>query len=183
MDVLSKDGPEQTGAAPRHAEIKVVHSSTPPLEKNMTSGRQKEPLMKRLMRWIVPDQRLANRHSMPPLVAYLGLVRSSKEYKIGDISVAGFYMITEERWIPGTGFPVTLERTDGEASGLTLTVFSTAVRNGTDGVGFTFLRPSSEDQNEAGVSGATRVDLTKLALFLKGLPLSDPSSDALERAS
>ena len=78
----------------------------------MTQSRAKEPLMKRLMRWIVPDQRVATRHTMPPVIGYLGQVRSSKEYKIGDISVAGFYMITEERWITGSGFPVTLERTD-----------------------------------------------------------------------
>jgi len=76
----------------------------------MTPSRAKDPLMKRLIRWICPDQRVANRHSMPPVIAYLGLVHTSKEYKVGDISVAGFYMITEERWIPGTGFPITLER-------------------------------------------------------------------------
>src|ERR1700757_2742063 len=169
MDVLIKDRPEQAAAIPPLAEIKVIHSSNPTLEKNMTAPRPKEPLMKRFMRWIVPDQRVANRHLMPPLIAFLGQFRSSKEYKIGDISVAGFYMITEERWIPGTGFPVTLERTDGEASGQRLTVFSTAVRNGADGVGFTFLQPASEDRLNSDVQGAIRVDLTKLALFLKGL--------------
>ena len=183
MDVLIKDRPKQAATTPRLAEINVIRSSNPPLEKNMTASRQKEPLMKRLMRWIVPDQRLANRHTMPPLIAYLGLVRSSKEYKIGDISIAGFYMITEERWIPGTGFPVTLERTDEAASGQTLTVFCTTVRNGSDGVGFTFLRPSEDEQNDGEASGTTRMDLTKLAQFLKGLPLSEPSSEAWERAS
>lgn len=183
MDVLSKDGSEQAGSTPRLAEIEVVHSSNPPLENHMTASRQKEPFMKRLMRWIVPDQRVANRHTMPPLIAYLGLVRSSKEYKVGDISVAGFYMITEERWILGTGFPVTLERTDDAAIGQTLTVFSTVVRAGADGVGFTFLQPADEDQRDGEAYGTNRVDLTKLAQFLKGLPLSDPNAEALERAS
>jgi hypothetical protein len=182
MDVLIKDRPEQAPATPQLAEIKVIHSSNPTLEKNMTASRPKEPLMKRLMRWIVPDQRVANRHVMPPLIAYLGMVRSSKEYKIGDVSVAGFYMITDERWLPGTGFPVTLERTDG-ATGQTLTVYSTVVRIGVDGVGFTFLHPAGEEQHDGEAYGTTRVDLTKLAQFLKGLPLSEPSSDAWERAS
>jgi hypothetical protein len=183
MDVLLKDRPEQAAAIPPLAEIKVIHSSNPTLEKNMSAARTKEPLMKRLMRWIVPDQRVANRHLMPPLIAFLGQLRSSKEYKIGDVSVAGFYMITEERWLPGTGFPVTLERTDGAASGQTLTVFSTVVRIGADGVGFTFLHPADEDKHDGEAYGTTRVDLTKLAQFLKGLPLSEPSSDAWERAS
>jgi hypothetical protein len=183
MDVLIKDRPEQATAIPQLAEIKVIHSSNPTLEKNMSAARTKEPLMKRLMRWIVPDQRVANRHLMPPLTAYLGLVQSSKEYKVGDVSVAGFYMITEERWILGTGFPVTLERTDESAKGQTLTVFSTVVRTGVDGVGFTFLHPSDEEKHDGEAYGTTRMDLTKLAQFLKGLPLSEPGSDAWERAS
>jgi len=183
MDMPSKNGSEQTGAAPRLAKIKIIDSSHPPLEKNMTASHQKEPLMKRLMRWLVPDQRVANRHTMPPLIAYLGLVRSSKEYKIGDISIAGFYMLTEERWIAGTGFPVTLERTDEGANGQTLTVFCTVVRASTDGVGFSFLHSADEDNRDGEAQGTTRVDLTKLAQFLNGLPLSDPNAEALERAS
>jgi hypothetical protein len=163
------------------AEIRVIHSSNPPLERPMTSSRAKEPLMKRLMRWIVPDQRVANRHPLPTLTAYLGLVRSSKQYKVGDISIAGFYMLTEERWILGTGFPVTLEREDELGKGQTLTVFSTVVRSGVDGVGFTFLNSTEEQQGDD--RSSKKVDLTELAQFLKGLPLSEPTGDALERAS
>jgi hypothetical protein len=181
MDVQSRDGSRQPGTAPHPAEIKVIHSSAPTLEKSMTASHQKDPLMKRLMRWLVPDQRVANRHTMPPVVAYLGTLRSSKLYKIGDISVAGFYMVTEERWMTGTGFPLTLERTDDAAQGQTLTVYSTVVRIGEDGVGFTFLQPKQESSSEP--QEPTRIDLTKLAQFLKGLPLSEPKSDTLERAS
>ena len=172
---------EQPNSTPRLAEIKVIHSSNPTLEKSMTAPRQKDPLMKRLMRWLVPDQRVANRHTMPPVVAYLGTLRSSKLYKIGDISVAGFYMVTEERWITGTGFPVTLERVDEYAQGQTLTVFSTVARIGVDGVGFSFLQPAEENAGES--QEPSRMDLTKLAQFLKGLPLTEPGSDNLERAS
>jgi hypothetical protein len=182
MDVLRKDGTEEFQETSHLAEIKVVHSSIPPLEKNMTAPRAKEPLMKRLMRWIVPDQRVASRHTMPPVVAYLGHIRSSKIYKIGDISIAGFYMVTEERWIHGTGFPVTLERTDDGAQGRSLTVYSTVVRTGTDGVGFTFLQQAEDEQHSSEARGA-RIDLTKLAQFLKGLPMSESGSEAFERAS
>lgn len=145
----------------------------------MTPSRAKDPLMKRLIRWICPDQRIANRHSMPPLIAYLGLVRTSKEYRVGDISVSGFYMITEERWILGTRFPITLERTDEEAVGQTLTLHSTVIRVGEDGVGFTFVHPASAETADS----STRMDLTKLAQFLKGLPLAQPDADQLERTA
>jgi hypothetical protein len=162
------------------AEIRVI--ATPPSERTMTSSPAKEPLMKRLIRWICPDQRVANRHTMPPLTAWLGMVRSSKEYKVGDVSVAGFYMITEERWVPGTSFPVTLERTDGAGIGRTLTVQASVVRAGEDGVGFTFLQDAAEESADGLTGMNNRVDLTKLAQFLKGLPLSADTGQ-FERAS
>jgi hypothetical protein len=149
----------------------------------MTEPRAKESLMKRLMHWIVPDKRVANRHKLPPVIAYLGQLRGSKEYKIGDISVTGFYMITEERWIPGSAFPVTLERTDINADRQSLTVYSTVVRTGDDGVAFMFLPPKNEEKRAAEARAALpRLDLTKLAQFLKGLPLSEPSAHGWERA-
>jgi hypothetical protein len=120
---------------------------------------------------------------MPPLIAYLGLVRSSKEYKVGDISVAGFYMITDERWILGTGFPVTLERTDEQGQGQSVTLFSTVARIGEDGVGFTFVQPVTEEDAAGGSHASMRLDLTKLAQFLKGIPLASSDSNGLERAS
>lgn len=169
--------------SPHVAEVTVIDSLKTSPEKQMTSPRSKDPMMKRFMRWLLPDQRVANRHTMPPLVVYLGMVRSSKEIKVGDVSVAGFYMITEERWIPGTGFPVTLERTDEAGKGQTLTVYASVVRIGTDGVGFTFLKPPEDGQAKPEANGVTRMDLTKLAQFLKGLPMSEANPEALERVS
>ena len=149
----------------------------------MTPSPVKEPLMKRLIRWICPDQRVANRHAMPPLTVWLGMVRTSKEYKVADVSVAGFFMITEERWIPGTAFPVTLERTDEAGAGRCLTVKASVVRAGDEGVAFTFLQDANEEVADGPTGANTRVDLTKLAQFLKGLPLDEHGSDPLERAS
>jgi hypothetical protein len=162
--------------------VTVINSSNPTLENGMTSSSSKEPLMKRFMRWLLPDQRMAHRHAMPPLTAYLGMVRSSKEFKVGDVSVAGFYMITDERWIEGTGFPVTLERTDEAGKGMTLTVYARVIRTGVDGVGFSFLKEKDEEQATS-PDGGTKVDLTKVAVFLNGLPLADSTADRLERAS
>ena len=170
-------------STPHVPQIKIVHSSPPASERTMTPPRAKDPLMKRLIRWLYPDQRVANRHTMPPLIAFLGMVRSSKEYKIGDVSIAGFYMITEDRWIPGTAFPITLERTDDSSMGRTLTVKATVVRVGDDGVGFSFLSPAADESAEGDAASSTRVDLTKLAQFLKGLPLSEGGAPPLERAS
>lgn len=147
----------------------------------MTLSPPKEPLVKRLIRWICPDQRVANRHTMPPLTAWLGMVRTSKEYKVADVSVAGFYMITEERWNPGTSFPVTLERTDEAGGGRSLTVQATVVRATDDGVAFSFLQNAAEESLDGTAGAKSRVDLTKLAQFLKGLPLA--AAEQFEHAS
>lgn len=173
---ISQTGPDVATSASLHSTI----SSS---ERTMTIPRAKDPLMKRLIRWICPDQRLSNRHSMPPVTAWLGMVRSSKEYKVGDISVAGFYMLTEERWIPGTSFPITLERTDESNLGKMLTVQATVVRTGSDGVGFSFVPNAAELTADGQTDTNIRIDLTKLAQFLKGLPMSAPDSEQFERAS
>jgi hypothetical protein len=183
MNVEINDGSKAAQNLPKIAEVRVIHPANTPSERTMTSSTAKEPLMKRLIRWICPDQRVANRHTMPPLTAWLGMVRSSKEYKVGDVSVAGFYMITEDRWIPGTSFPVTLERTDEAGMGRSLTVHAAVVRIGDDGVGFTFLQSPVEESADGPNGANNRVDLTKLAQFLKGLPLDEHTSDPLERAS
>ena len=184
MDVKKLVTIEQASAAPHLSEIALIDSSNPRLENFImaSKSRANEPLMKRLFRWLVPDQRVANRHSMPPLLAFLGHVRSSKEYKVGDISIAGFYMITEERWIVGTGFPVTLQRTDQAGMGQTLTLYSTVARIGEDGVGFTFVQPASEEEADGESRSSMRLDLTKLAQFLKGLPMASETDEQLKRA-
>ncbi|WP_348261309.1 hypothetical protein P8935_16060 [Telmatobacter sp. DSM 110680] len=144
----------------------------------------RERLVKRLTRWLCPEQRAANRLVAPPLIAYLGTVRGSKEFRIGDFSVSGFYMITEERWIAGTSFPVTLERTDPEGMGRSFTVTATVVRAGEDGIGFSFVPPATDEySNESGGTSSTLVDLTQLAQFLNGLPLTQCGAEALKRAS
>jgi hypothetical protein len=183
MNVQTVSDNQSPQTHPKTAEIRVINSANPPSERTMMSSPTKEPLMKRLIRWICPDQRVANRHTMPPLTAWLGMIRSSKEYKVADVSVAGFYMLTEERWIPGTSFPVTLERTDEAGAGRSLTVQASVVRAGDDGVAFTFLQDATKEGAEGPTGANNRVDLTKLAQFLKGLPLDINGSDPLERAS
>jgi hypothetical protein len=155
-------------------------------KKSMTgSQNQKEPLMTRLLRWIYPDQRHASRHPVPPLVAYLGTAKTSPAYRVGDISAAGFYMITRERWLPGTEMPVTLQRTDTGKRDFAsaLTVLSTAVRTGVDGVGFSFVVQASEERQSDEVHPGSWASGEDLDQFLKGIELTKPGEQDLERAS
>lgn len=129
---------------------------------------------KRLMRWMCPERRIATRYPAPPVIAYLGTVRSFQEYKIGDISVTGFYMITEDRWAPGTIVPITFERTDQEDAPQSLTVDATVVRSGPDGVGFSFFQEAAGSKADGRIEYVSRENLAKVAQFLKGLPLAAP---------
>jgi len=88
-----------------------------------------------------PDQRDAPRESLPGLAAYYWTGAAPKAHNIKDISTSGLYVVTEERWYPGTLILMTLQTdADGEESlENALSVHSRAVRWGNDGVGLQFI--------------------------------------------
>jgi len=79
----------------------------------------------------------------PLLVAYYWDGAAPKSHTIQNISSTGFYLVTKERWLPGTMVTMTLQRTDmaHENSGTEphISVLSKVVRLDDDGVGFTFV--------------------------------------------
>ncbi|MFZ0747213.1 MAG: hypothetical protein WAM85_22610 [Terracidiphilus sp.] len=106
----------------------------------------------RFMRWLdadrteppelgPTDRRRSRRHALPGLVAYYFTGGSPRAHKIGDISDTGFYLLTEERWIPETVMRMTLQRTGtkGDNPNDAITVISKVVRWGADGVGYEFV--------------------------------------------
>lgn len=147
-----------------------------------------ESLFKRMLRKIFPDQRKNDRHAEPPLVGYLGTLRSTQPYDLADISVSGFCLLTDERWEPGTEMPVTLQRKclpagDGFDS---FTVQATVVRCGEDGVGFSIVL--CEDDSKAAYGNPLRVqwmsrpEMEKFMKSLKGPVSADggPAEKAAE---
>ncbi len=87
------------------------------------------------------DRRVTARLLKPGLVAYYFTGGPPRAHKIANISVTGFYMNTDERWMPGTIIRMTLQMigTSGEGPTDTLTVHSRVVRWGPDGEGFEFV--------------------------------------------
>jgi hypothetical protein len=94
------------------------------------------------------EQRRAVRLPMPGLVAYFFTGGSPRPHPIKDISVTGFYMHTEERWLPGTIVRVTLQMVGPSSEGGrdSITVHSRVVRWGPDGGGFEFVLPGFLEQ-------------------------------------
>lgn len=147
-----------------------------------------ESLFKRLLRKIFPDQRKQERISVPPLVGYLGTVRASEPYGVGDISMSGFCLVTDERWTPGTEMPITLQRTNvlGEFDDAAFTVQATVVRSSDDGVGFSVLLSEEEstalDGNPLKVKWASMQDMRLFLDRLKDPDETKPASDERQGA-
>ena len=112
-------------------------------------GNARESLFKRMLRIVFPDQRRQPRYPDPPLVGYLGTMRGSRPFAVGDVGLGGFSLVTGERWEPGTEMPITLERMHGAESEPVdrFTVQATAVRWTEDGVAFSIVL--FEDESNA----------------------------------
>jgi hypothetical protein len=97
-------------------------------------------------RWWSPDPRKAPRVPMQALAAYYWNGSSPMAHGIRDISSTGLYVVTEERWYPGTLVLMTLQRggLGEEVAERTIAVQSRAVRWGPDGVGLQFILPGGQ---------------------------------------
>lgn len=123
-----------------------------------------------LQRWWSPDPRKAPREEVPGLAAYYWNGGAPQAHEIKDISSTGLYVVTEERWYPGTLILMTLQKTEnGEVSTeRSISVHTRAVRWGKDGVGLQFVLPAGSARDASGqlVSG---IDRKELEQFLRQL--------------
>jgi hypothetical protein len=122
-----------------------------------------------LERWWSPDPRKAPRESAPGVAAYYWSGGTAEAHSVRDLSSTGLYVVTEERWYPGTLVLMTLQDTEGgqQSSERSIQVHSRAVRCGSDGVGLQFIVSASKDVNgKKVVDGA---DQKELARFLQRL--------------
>jgi hypothetical protein len=106
------------------------------------------------------------------LVAYYFTGSAPRAYQITDISSNGFYVLTEERWCPGTLVRMTLQRIDSSGKNLddSIAVQSLIVRQVSDGMGLAFV-VSRADPNES--LRENGVDKKTLERFLSRL--KDPA--------
>src|SRR5882757_3441318 len=90
-----------------------------------------------------PEHRKAQRTKAPLLVAYYWDGSVPASHQIQNISSTGFYLLTEDRWLPGTMVTMSLQRTDmaHQNSGTepNISVLSKVVRLDENGVGFAFI--------------------------------------------
>ena len=100
-------------------------------------------------RLLVPDPpqpRKAQRESFSGLTAYFWTGGVPVQHAIQDISATGLYVVTDERWYPGTVVRMTLTDCKEPTAERSITVNATAVRWGNDGVGLHFVFQNDMDQ-------------------------------------
>jgi hypothetical protein len=97
------------------------------------------------------DRRQAERHKSLPLVAFYWDGAEPVPRAILDVSLNGMYLLTQQRWYPGTVVTMTLQRAKAEASDpeRAIAVSAKVVRSGKDGVGLQFVQPLIHDSRGA----------------------------------
>ncbi len=117
------------------------------------------------------DRRHAERMFAPQLVAYYWTGAAPQEHSIRDISPAGLYLLTEDRWYPGTLLMMTLQMKDTRESETkkSLSVQAKVVRCGEDGAGVEFLLPDIGDPRRGQSLLVDGADRKSFAKFIKEL--------------
>jgi hypothetical protein len=136
-----------------------------------------------LGKFLSSDKRKAERGEASRLVAYFWDGGAPAPHTIRDISSTGFYLVTQERWHPGTMITMTLQRSDTGATTPEncLAVLSKVVRLDDHGVGFTFVL--QEEGSRSATKGRRALAGKKsLENFLQRLQ-SDADSSPVSRSS
>jgi len=147
-----QQGREDSPASPivdREMEMQIAHQRLVEKENAEFEAMQSAGWFVRFLRWLSTDRRRAKRHPLPGLVAYYWTGGAPEAFHIGDISANGLYLLTDERWYPGTMILMTLQRTntDGEGPDDYIAVQTRVARWGTDGLGLAFVPSNAVDLN------------------------------------
>jgi hypothetical protein len=122
------------------------------------------------MRWLDAsnshDRRNGERHCAPLLVAYYWTGANATPHGVRDMSASGVFVVTEDRWYPGTLVLITLQKSADDAdvrSPRSIGVQSKVVRFSPDGVGFAFVFPNFAYSGRSSdfIKGADRTAFTE----------------------
>src|SRR5215469_8631657 len=125
------------------------------------------------LKWLISrERRKAERRDRLPLVANYWDGGAPIAHEVRDISRSGLYLLTEQRWYPGTLVALTLQREDFAESDpdRSVSVNAKVVRSDEGGVAFLFVMPDDPTRLAARNGLPAGVDKKRLERFLKGLP-------------
>jgi len=139
--------------------------------------QESDPLTIRFLRWLFPDvnQRRAKRYPTPGVVAYYWTGGAPYSYHVGDISATGLFLLTKERWAPGTLIQMTIQKQDGRInnSESSICVLSEVVRWGENGAGFNFILSDYDNVLDYGILPGEAIDRKSVERFLNKIGVPD----------
>ena len=114
------------------------------------------------------DKRHAERENAPPPVAFYWDGSMPVSHPVRDVSLAGMYLVTAQRWYPDTVVRTTLVRTDKPDTEphRSLELLGRVARSGTDGVALAFILPNAKTLQDSDDATATVADEEALRAFL-----------------
>jgi hypothetical protein len=130
--------------------------------------------MAKLGRWLFSDPvdpRRTNRRPVPGLVAHFFTGGAPHAHEVRDVSPTGLYVVTTERWYPGTVIRMTITKPDLSLSpsDRSITIQARSVRWGNDGVGLEFVVSPPAKGKRSQESALDPIDGEQLHRFLKRL--------------
>jgi hypothetical protein len=182
---VSSPVPQPVAAEPASVPTKAAVPKTPasPLLKSKpappfpASAKPKAEsaaggLRSKFRQWLNPvsspsDRRRAARRYVPGMVAHYFTGGAPKPKDVADISISGMYLLTDDRWMPGTMIQMTLQKpcAYGEKK-QSMNVLSRIVRRGSDGVAIEFIMPEALSHISHDIQPSQATDKVALARFI-----------------
>ena len=107
------------------------------------------------------EERMTPRESLPSITAYFFTGGAPAPAEVRNISSLGMYVITTERWYPGTIIRVTLSDSRLPPNGRAITVNGMAVRTDEEGVGMRFVFPKPSKRKNTHPDHRAMVETTR----------------------
>jgi hypothetical protein len=167
--------------APNPAPVEVPNVEPPSLfpktqEQETVAAEPEQKNVKPAKSWLQrllspdpPDPRKAPRESMSGLSAFFFTGGAPVEHGVRDISPTGMYVLTEERWYPGTVVRMTLTDRMGATVERSITLNASVVRWGNDGVGLKFILQNGRDRRQGADAMSANADKAQVDQFLQQL--------------
>ena len=160
---------------PAKREVEPVLATRPRLSTPANQGKAEPPLSSlrsKFKQWLNPssspsDRRRTTRRYVPGMVAHYFTGGAPKPHNIADISMSGMYLLTDDRWMPGTMIQMTLQKpcSQGEKK-QSINVLSRIVRRGSDGIAAEFVMSEAVSRISHDIQPSQATDKMALARFL-----------------
>jgi len=144
------------GIVPETAADPIPEPTAQPALQTDEPRRKKRNWLERFLSAEPDDKRAALRESIPGLTAFFFTGGAPVPHGIRDVSETGLYVLTEERWYPGTVIRITLTDQREPTAERSFTVNAVVMRWGNDGVGLHFVFQNKKDRRRGNLSAEER---------------------------